>query len=171
MYFCAEMAVATAPGIEIRTSTDRTAWTLVGKVWPNGASWTDTYTLTSNGYVLISSQLYTNFGFCLQESLGSRHVIFSTISRFDIHTVYRLYCDWKYLLRQSAQNLWPPRLFMFCIVILRRIKFWLATRELPSSILIFPHAHCVPEVRHFLRQILYRPTWSVYSQRYNKIPF
>jgi arabinan endo-1,5-alpha-L-arabinosidase len=41
--------VATAPGIEIRTSTDRTAWTLVGKVWPNGAPWTDQYTGTSNG--------------------------------------------------------------------------------------------------------------------------
>ncbi|KAJ8502463.1 hypothetical protein ONZ45_g11725 [Pleurotus djamor] len=40
---------STAPGIEIRTSTDRTAWTLVGKVWPNGASWTDPFTLTSNG--------------------------------------------------------------------------------------------------------------------------
>ncbi|KAL0960854.1 hypothetical protein HGRIS_005870 [Hohenbuehelia grisea] len=40
---------STAPGIEIRTSTDRTAWTLVGKVWPNGAPWTDAYTGTSNG--------------------------------------------------------------------------------------------------------------------------
>ncbi|KAF9496069.1 glycoside hydrolase family 43 protein [Pleurotus eryngii] len=40
---------STAPGLEIRTSTDRVAWTLVGKVWPNGAPWTDTYTLTSNG--------------------------------------------------------------------------------------------------------------------------
>lgn len=43
--------LATSPGIEIRTSTDRTAWTLVGKVWPNGASWTDAYTGTSNGSV------------------------------------------------------------------------------------------------------------------------
>ena len=42
---------ATAVGIEIRTSTDRTAWTLIGKVWPNGASWTDQYTGTSNGWV------------------------------------------------------------------------------------------------------------------------
>ncbi|KAF5341510.1 hypothetical protein D9758_012580 [Tetrapyrgos nigripes] len=40
---------STAPGIEIRTSTDRTAWTLVGTVWPNGAPWTDQYTGTSNG--------------------------------------------------------------------------------------------------------------------------
>ncbi|KZV89858.1 secreted arabinase [Exidia glandulosa HHB12029] len=40
---------STAPGIEIRTSTDRTKWTLAGRVFPNGASWTDTYTGTSNG--------------------------------------------------------------------------------------------------------------------------
>jgi len=40
---------STAPGIEIRTSPDRTAWTLIGVVWPNGASWTDEYTGTSNG--------------------------------------------------------------------------------------------------------------------------
>ncbi|KAJ6584682.1 glycoside hydrolase family 43 protein [Mycena capillaripes] len=40
---------STAPGIEIRTSPDRTAWTLIGVVWPNGASWTDQYTGTSNG--------------------------------------------------------------------------------------------------------------------------
>lgn len=43
---------ATAPGIEIRTSTDRTAWTLTGLVFPNGAAtWTDAYTGTSNGWV------------------------------------------------------------------------------------------------------------------------
>ncbi|KAJ6620729.1 glycoside hydrolase family 43 protein [Mycena sp. CBHHK59/15] len=40
---------STAPGIEIRTSPDRIAWTLVGLVWPNGASWTDAYTGTTNG--------------------------------------------------------------------------------------------------------------------------
>ncbi|KAJ7242826.1 glycoside hydrolase family 43 protein [Mycena haematopus] len=40
---------STAPGIEIRTSPDRTAWTLIGLVWPDGASWTDKYTLTTNG--------------------------------------------------------------------------------------------------------------------------
>lgn len=41
---------ATAPGISIVTSTDRTAWSYQGLVWPNGASWTDEYTLESNGY-------------------------------------------------------------------------------------------------------------------------
>ncbi|KAF7346041.1 Arabinan endo-1,5-alpha-L-arabinosidase [Mycena sanguinolenta] len=40
---------STAPGIEIRTSPDRTAWTLIGVVWPDGAPWTDEYTLTTNG--------------------------------------------------------------------------------------------------------------------------
>ena len=41
---------ATGVGIEIRTSTDRTAWTYVGLVWPNGApSATDAYTGTTNG--------------------------------------------------------------------------------------------------------------------------
>ncbi|KAF5328660.1 hypothetical protein D9619_011678 [Psilocybe cf. subviscida] len=44
---------STAPGIEIRTSTDRTAWTFVGKVWPNGASWTETYTGASNASVSL----------------------------------------------------------------------------------------------------------------------
>ncbi|KAJ7058158.1 glycoside hydrolase family 43 protein [Mycena amicta] len=40
---------STAPGIAIRTSPDRVAWTLVGVVWPSGAPWTDQYTGTSNG--------------------------------------------------------------------------------------------------------------------------
>ena len=40
---------ATAPGIDLRTSTNRTAFTYTGKAFPNGASWTDAYTGTSNG--------------------------------------------------------------------------------------------------------------------------
>ncbi|KAJ7688221.1 glycoside hydrolase family 43 protein [Mycena olivaceomarginata] len=41
---------STAPGIQIRTSPDRIAWTLIGVVWPNGAAtWTDEYTGTTNG--------------------------------------------------------------------------------------------------------------------------
>ncbi|KIY63299.1 glycoside hydrolase family 43 protein [Cylindrobasidium torrendii FP15055 ss-10] len=41
---------ATAPGISITTSTDRTAFTSLGLVFPDGsATWTDEYTLTSNG--------------------------------------------------------------------------------------------------------------------------
>ncbi|KAH7103226.1 glycoside hydrolase family 43 protein [Auriculariales sp. MPI-PUGE-AT-0066] len=39
---------STGVGIPILTSTDRTAWKLLGLVWPNGASWTDAYTGASN---------------------------------------------------------------------------------------------------------------------------
>lgn len=42
---------STGPGIEIRTSTDRTAWKFAGRVFPNGASWTDAYTGQSNGSI------------------------------------------------------------------------------------------------------------------------
>ncbi|KAF7331449.1 Arabinan endo-1,5-alpha-L-arabinosidase [Mycena kentingensis (nom. inval.)] len=46
MYF----VFSTGVGIEIRTSPDRTAWTLVGSVWPRGVdTWTNEYTGTSNG--------------------------------------------------------------------------------------------------------------------------
>jgi arabinan endo-1,5-alpha-L-arabinosidase len=40
---------ATAPGIDLRTSTDRTNFSYAGKAFPNGAPWTDAYTGTSNG--------------------------------------------------------------------------------------------------------------------------
>ncbi|KAI0321536.1 glycosyl hydrolase [Amylostereum chailletii] len=41
---------STGQGIPIRTSTDRTAWTSTGTVWPNGApSATDQFTGTTNG--------------------------------------------------------------------------------------------------------------------------
>ncbi|KAG6831951.1 hypothetical protein H0H92_006552 [Tricholoma furcatifolium] len=42
---------STAIGIDIRTSTDRINWSLIGTVWPDGASWTDEYTGTTNGQV------------------------------------------------------------------------------------------------------------------------
>ena len=39
-------------GIEIRTSPDRIAWTLIGTVWAtNQDTWTDPYTLHSNGNI------------------------------------------------------------------------------------------------------------------------
>lgn len=56
------LTTATSVGLEIRTSTDRTAWSLVGKVWPNGASWTDKYTGTSNGWVWTISTTYAVSG-------------------------------------------------------------------------------------------------------------
>jgi arabinan endo-1,5-alpha-L-arabinosidase len=64
--------IATGVGIEIRTSTDRTAWTYVGLVWPNGApSATNTYTGTSNGWVarFLTS---TNSHSILKSSVGAR---------------------------------------------------------------------------------------------------
>ncbi|CAA7260619.1 unnamed protein product [Cyclocybe aegerita] len=62
---------STAPGIEIRTSTDRTAWTLAGKVWPSGASWTDTYTGMSNGNLWAPECYYNGNEFLLWYSASS----------------------------------------------------------------------------------------------------
>ncbi|PPR07108.1 hypothetical protein CVT24_010944 [Panaeolus cyanescens] len=62
---------STAPGIEIRTSKDRTAWTLIGRVWPNGASWTDQYTGTSNGNLWAPDCTYVNGQFILYYSASS----------------------------------------------------------------------------------------------------
>ncbi|KAJ3926853.1 MAG: glycosyl hydrolase [Lentinula lateritia] len=56
---------STGVGIEIRTSPDRTAWTLAGLVWPNGASWTDPYTGTTNGF--------TNEGLVTSTSAGASY--------------------------------------------------------------------------------------------------
>ncbi|GLB38305.1 putative glycosyl hydrolase 43 family protein [Lyophyllum shimeji] len=62
---------STAVGIEIRTSTDRIAWTLIGKVWPNGAPWTDQYTGTSNGNLWAPDCTYLNGQFYLYYSASS----------------------------------------------------------------------------------------------------
>lgn len=62
---------STAVGIEIRTSTDRTAWTLIGKVWPNGASWTDQYTGTSNGNLWAPDCTVVNGQFFLYYAASS----------------------------------------------------------------------------------------------------
>lgn len=43
------LVAATAPGIALRTSSNRTKFTYTGTAFPNGASWTDAYTGTSNG--------------------------------------------------------------------------------------------------------------------------
>ncbi|KAK0487273.1 secreted arabinase [Armillaria novae-zelandiae] len=48
---------STGVGLEIRTSPDRVAFTFMGLVWPNGASWTDPFTLTSNGHCTLGSGL------------------------------------------------------------------------------------------------------------------
>ncbi|PPQ77483.1 hypothetical protein CVT25_011353 [Psilocybe cyanescens] len=62
---------STAVGIEIRTSKDRTAWTLIGKVWPNGAPWTDQYTGTSNGNLWAPDCTYLNGEFLLYYAASS----------------------------------------------------------------------------------------------------
>ena len=48
---------STGVGIEIRTSTDRTAWTYEGVVFSD-PTWTDAYTGTSNGYALYSELFF-----------------------------------------------------------------------------------------------------------------
>jgi len=50
----------TGVGLPVLTSTDRTAWTLAGKVWPNGASWTDAYTGASNANLWAPKCVYAN---------------------------------------------------------------------------------------------------------------
>ncbi|KAF9013410.1 arabinanase [Cyathus striatus] len=62
---------STAPGIEIRTSPDLVNWTLIGKVWPEGANWTDPYTLTSNGNIWAPDCTYLNGEFILYYAASS----------------------------------------------------------------------------------------------------
>ncbi|KAI5117914.1 hypothetical protein M0805_003606 [Coniferiporia weirii] len=67
---------STGVGIEIRTSTDRTAWTFVGLVWPDGDSWTDEYTGTSNGSLWAPDCTYIDGQFYLYyaaSTLGSQN--------------------------------------------------------------------------------------------------
>jgi len=63
---------STAPGIDIRTSTDRTAWTWAGLVFPNGAAtWTDAYTGTWNGNLWAPECHWTGSKFMLWYSASS----------------------------------------------------------------------------------------------------
>ncbi|KAK0464704.1 glycoside hydrolase family 43 protein [Desarmillaria tabescens] len=62
---------ATAVGISITTSTDRTAWTYQGLVWPDGASWTDDYTGTSNGNLWAPDCYYDGSKFWLYYAASS----------------------------------------------------------------------------------------------------
>ncbi|KDR82661.1 hypothetical protein GALMADRAFT_238117, partial [Galerina marginata CBS 339.88] len=62
---------STAIGIEIRTSKDRIAWTLMGKVWPNGAPWTDQFTGTSNGNLWAPDCTYLDGEFILYYAASS----------------------------------------------------------------------------------------------------
>lgn len=62
---------STGVGLEIRTSPDRVAFTFVGLVWPNGASWTDPFTLTSNGALWAPDCYYANGVFHLYYAASS----------------------------------------------------------------------------------------------------
>ncbi|TDL15585.1 secreted arabinase [Rickenella mellea] len=75
-------AFSTGTGLDIRTSTDRTAWTRVGVVWPNGAPWTDAYTNTTNGVLWAPDCTYANGEFNLYyaaSTFGSQKVGVSTV--------------------------------------------------------------------------------------------
>ncbi|KAH8115650.1 glycoside hydrolase family 43 protein [Phellopilus nigrolimitatus] len=63
-------------GIQIRTSTDRVAWTYAGTAFPDGASWTDQYTNTSNGPLWAPDCTYVDGQFHIYYSAsttGSRN--------------------------------------------------------------------------------------------------
>ncbi|KAF8889230.1 secreted arabinase [Mucidula mucida] len=62
---------STAPGIAIRTSTDRTAFSYLGEVFPDGATWTDEYTLTSNGNLWAPECHYDGSQFWLYYAASS----------------------------------------------------------------------------------------------------
>lgn len=73
-------SLATGVGLEIRTSPDRTAWTLRGLVWPNGASWTDPYTGTTNGALWAPDCTYINGVFYVRVSYENLKQTFPHIS-------------------------------------------------------------------------------------------
>ncbi|THH05932.1 hypothetical protein EW145_g4443 [Phellinidium pouzarii] len=54
-------------GIEIRTSTDRITWTYAGVVWPDGASWSDLYTNTTNGPLWAPDSLLRSIDYRVSE--------------------------------------------------------------------------------------------------------
>ncbi|HST80358.1 MAG TPA: arabinan endo-1,5-alpha-L-arabinosidase [Kineosporiaceae bacterium] len=66
------LLAATAPGLDLRTSTDRTTFTYTGKAFPNGASWTDAYTGTSNGNLWAPDLSY----------IGGRYLMYYAASAF-----------------------------------------------------------------------------------------
>ncbi|GLY17972.1 arabinan endo-1,5-alpha-L-arabinosidase [Kineosporia sp. NBRC 101677] len=65
------LMAATAPGIALRTSTDRTKFTYTGLAFPNGASWTDEYTGQSNANLWAPDLSYRNGKFYLYYSASS----------------------------------------------------------------------------------------------------
>ncbi|KAF9260955.1 glycoside hydrolase family 43 protein [Marasmius fiardii PR-910] len=76
---------STGQGIPVRSSRDRTAFKLEGKVWPNGAPWTDRFTGKSNGDLWAPDCYYSGGTFHLfysASTFGSRNSgIFYATSR------------------------------------------------------------------------------------------
>ncbi|KAF1837410.1 family 43 glycosyl hydrolase [Decorospora gaudefroyi] len=61
----------TAPGIALKTSSDRTAWRDVGLVWPNGASWVTPYTGDPRANLWAPDLSYHNGKYYLYYSASS----------------------------------------------------------------------------------------------------
>ena len=65
------LLAATAPGIALRTSVDRTAFTYRGVAFPGGAPWTDAWTGTSNGNLWAPDLSYRNGQYYLYYAASS----------------------------------------------------------------------------------------------------
>ncbi len=65
------LLASTAPGIDLRTSGNRTAFSYSGKAFPNGASWTDAYTGTSNGNLWAPDITYVGGKFLMYYAASS----------------------------------------------------------------------------------------------------
>jgi arabinan endo-1,5-alpha-L-arabinosidase len=65
------LLAVTAPGITLKTSTDRTAWKDAGLVWPNGASWVTPYTGDPRANLWAPDLSYHNGKYYLYYSASS----------------------------------------------------------------------------------------------------
>lgn len=65
------LLAATAPGIALRTSTDRSKFTYSGLAFPNGAAWTDEYTGAANANLWAPDLSYQNGKYYLYYSASS----------------------------------------------------------------------------------------------------
>jgi arabinan endo-1,5-alpha-L-arabinosidase len=62
---------STSIGLEIRTSSDRAEWKLIGKAFPEGTPWTDKYTGKSNGQLASPDCNYIDGEFYVYYSANS----------------------------------------------------------------------------------------------------
>jgi arabinan endo-1,5-alpha-L-arabinosidase len=70
------LLASTAPGLDLRASTDRRTFRYAGKAFPNGANWTDAYTGTSNGNLWAPDITY----------VGGRFLMYYAASSFGSNT-------------------------------------------------------------------------------------